>query len=582
MLKRTRQLSLRFWWAFVLMIALLAGCDSGPKGPRGLRPGKGGITLGGVFRTNEVEYFRTLFPLNITEVTGHRIAAQVYEGLVGFSQKDLSIQPLLAEKWEVDSTATHFVFHLRKGVHYHDDPCFPGGKGREVTANDFKYCLTKLCTSDANNQGFWVFQGRVAGADAYFESTKKGQPLPEGVTGIKVLDDYTLEIDLVEPFAGFLNMMALPFTAVFPKEAVEKYGIDMRSKCVGTGPFYIKAIKDDQSVTLARNTSYWGTDSLGNQYPYLDGIRITFIKDKKAELLEFKKGNMDMMYRLPLELTDEIITHEDSLTEAYKQYVLQAKSSLSIQYFGFLNTDKLFSNKNLRTAFNYAIDRRKIVEYTMKGGGVPANYGVVPPGMKGYDTKVIRGYEYDPGKAREYMAKAGYPNGKGFPAITLQINSGGGTNQQVAEAIQKMLNDVLNITVNIASMPFPQHLENVETGKAPFFRSGWQADYPDPENFLTLFYGKHVPANPADRSYLNSTRYKSAEFDSVFAEALRTVDDDKRNLLYMKADQIMIDDAAIMPIYYYKDYRLLQANVRNFPQNAMEFRNMKDVYFAKP
>ena len=571
-----------FLSSLLVVVLLGTGCSGGHNGPRGLRQGKGGITLGGVFRENEVEYFRSLYPLNVTEVTGHRIITQVYEGLVAFSQQDLSIVPVLAEKWEVDSSAKRFTFHLRHGVRYHDDPCFAGGKGREVNASDFKYCFTKLCEADANNQGYQFYQGRIKGADAYYESTQKKQPLAEGVTGVKVIDAYTLEIELEQPFAGFLNLLALPFADVYPKEAVDKYGMDMRSKCVGTGPFYIKAIKDDQSVTLARNDYYWGKDSLGNQLPYLDGVRISFMKDQKAELLQFKKGNMDLMYKPPLEMMDEIKSSDDVLTPEYKQYVLQGLPTLSVQYFGFLNTDKIFSNKNLRVAFNYAIDRRKIVEYTIKGAGVPAVHGMVPPGMKGYDTKVVRGYEYDPAKAREFMVKAGYPNGKGMPAINLQINSGGGANMQVAEAIQKMLQENLNIAVNITSMPFAQHLENVETGKAQFFRSGWVADYPDPENFLTLFYGKHIPANPAERSYLNSSRFHNAQYDEVFAEALRTVDDDKRNLLYLKADQIMIDDAAIMPIYYYKDYRLLQPNVHNFPQNAMEYRVMKEVWFSAP
>ena len=292
--------NLSFYTALCIAL-LLAGC-SGGNSQHGLRPGKGGKTLGGVFRMNEVEYFRSLYPLNVTEVVGNRIVTQVYEGLVGFSQDSLAIVPVLATKWEIDSNATKFVFHLRRGVHYHDDPCFAGGKGREVTANDFKYCLTKLCESDPNNQGYWVFENRVKGSKEYYESTKAGHPLPEGVTGVKALNDSTLEIDLMEPFAGFMNMLALPFTAVFPKEAVEKYGIDMRSKCVGTGPFYIRALKDDQSLTLARNPDYWGYDSAGNHLPYLDGVRFSFIKDHKAELIEFKKGNMDLVYRLPLEL----------------------------------------------------------------------------------------------------------------------------------------------------------------------------------------------------------------------------------------------------------------------------------------
>jgi peptide/nickel transport system substrate-binding protein len=239
----------------------------------------------------------------------------------------------------------------------------------------------------------------------------------------------------------------------------------------------------------------------------------------------------------------------------------------------------VFSKKEVRIAFNYAIDRKKICDYTMKGTGVPATHGFVPPGMSGYESKAIKGYEYNPEKAREYLAKAGYAEGKGFPETTLQINSGGGTNEQVAEAIQKMLQETLNIKVNITKVPFAQHLENYETGKVSFWRAGWVADYPDPENFLNLFWSAHIPPKLTDKSYLNAFRYKSEKFDKAFTEALQTIDEDRRNLLYLTADQALIDDAAVMPIFYYKDYRMLQPYVKNMPQNAMEYRNLRDVYF---
>ena len=541
---------------------------------------KGDRYYGGIFKVNEVEYFRSLYPLNVTEVTSHRITNQIYEGLLSLNQSDLSIVPLLAERYEVDSTATQFTFYLRKGVRYHDDPCFADGKGREVTANDFKYCLTKLCEADANNQGYWIFENKVKGCSDYFASTKTGAPLPDGVSGIQVIDDYTLHIELEKPFAAFLHLLAMPFTAVFPKEALDKYGVEMRVKTVGTGPYKLKSLRDKETVFLIKNENYWGKDEFGNQLPYMDGIKVSFIGDRKSELLEFQKGNLDMLFRLPLELKDDVISRNDSLNEGYDQFTLQVIPNLSIQYYGFLHPDTLFGNKNIRKALNYAIDRKKIVDYTLKGSGIPGIYGVVPPAFENYDYKAIDGYEYSPDKARNLLAEAGYPNGEGMPELTLQINSGGGYNDQVAEAVQKMLSETLNIKVNITKLPFAQHLENIETSKVQFWRAGWIADYPDPENFLNLFYSKHIPASAEERSYLNSVRYSSAEFDLLFEQAMQTVDDDERNLLYLKADQQAMNDAAIMPIFYYKDHRLLQPKVKNFPQNGMEYRNFREVYFS--
>jgi len=605
---------MRIFLASLCFLFALPSCNTGQGHSAKLTPANGGRYYGGVFRGNETEYFRSLYPLNITEVGGHRITNQIYEGLVRFDQADLSIKPCLAERWEMDSSGLGFTFHIRKGVRFHDDACFADGRGREVTARDFEYCLTLLCTPDVSNQGFWVFKDKVKGADNYYLSreyaslkeTAAKHPadskdenylsaiarireleeknaadigsMPDKVSGITVEDDYTLRIELENYFPGFLQMLALPFTQVFPKEAVEKYGNDMRERCVGTGPFKIKALREDEVVVMEKNKDYWDKDEFGNQLPFLDGIKITFIKEQKAELLALKKGDLDFVYRLPLEMVEEIVDKEENLQGEYRRFQLQVNPNLATLYYGFLTVSPTFSNKDVRIAFNYAIDRQKIVDFTIKGTGIPATHGIVPPAFKLFNADLVKGYDFNPEKAREHLAKAGYPDGKGFPEITLQINSGGGTNEQVAEAVQKMLQENLNIRVNIIKLPFAQHLENLETGKAEFWRLGWIADYPDPENFLNLFYSAHIPPKLSDKSYLNSFRYRSAAFDSLFTLALRTTDEAKRYNLYAQADQQMINDAPIMPIYYYKDHRLLQPRVQNFPQNAMEYRAYRDVW----
>lgn len=555
--------------------------DAKGKKPLGeLQEAKGGKYYGKVFSINETEYFRTLYPLNIGEVGGHRIGNQIYEGLVRLDQGNLSIQPAVAEKWTVSEDALTYTFNIRKGVRFHDDACFADGKGRAVTAKDFKYCLDRLCSYDANNKGYDFVKGRILGAEKHYGITQNKQQAPNGVDGVTVIDDYTLEIKLEQPFSSFLYVLAMPFGYVFPKEAVDKYGVDMRAKAVGTGPFYLKTVKENEAVILLRNNQYWGKDADGNQLPYLDGIRFKFIGDQMAELLEFKQDKLDMVYRLPLQLADEIVNRQGKLLGEYQKYQYQEKASMTIQYYGFLNTGELFKNKKLRQAFCYAIDRQKIVDFTVKGAGIPGVHGIVPPAFAAYDAKSIKGYTFDPNKARTLLKEAGYPDGKGLEAVTLQINSGGTRNEQIAEAIQKMLKENLNVTVNITKMPFAQHLENVEAAKIGFWRAGWIADYPDPENFLTLLWSNHLPADPKASTYLNTFRYKNATYDQLFEQALKTVDEAERNALFLKAEQQAIDDAALLPIYYSKDQRLLQSNVRNFPQNAMEYRNLRDVYFV--
>ena len=552
-------------------LLFLSSCNEKKASSTGKRQAKGDRVYGSVFRQNETEYFRSLNPLNITEVVGHRITNQIYEELVCLNQSDLSVEPSLAERWEVNADATRFTFYLRKGVLFHEDACF-GGSPREMTAEDVKYCFTRLCKPGISNQGFWLFDQLVEGAKECYEGKS------DTVSGIKVLNPYCLEIRLMRPFASFLYRLAMPFCAIYPHEAVDLYAEDMRAHAVGTGPFTLHKVIQDEAVILKRNPRYWKKDEFGNNLPYLDGVKFSFIKEEKVEMMEFRKGNLDMKYRLPLDQIHEILDEKGNLTKDYAAFQSQKVTELSTQYYGFLHTDNMMGNVHIRRAFNYAIDREAIVNYTVKGEGTPASYGLVPLGMKGYTNDRIKGYSFDPKKAKEEMAKAGYPDGKGFPKVTLQINSGGGRNEKVAEAIQSMLRQNLNVEVEITQLPFAQHLENLETGKSAFWRLGWNADYPDPENFLNLCYGPHVPEKATDKSYLNSYRYKNKKYDALFDKANATPDFTQRNELYIQLDQMIVDDAVVMPIFYTVNRRLLQPGVRNFPANGMEYRLLREVW----
>lgn len=566
---------------YFLVCVLMISCIREQKREFRLHPAKGGVYYGGTFRTNEEEYFKTLYPLNITEVVAHRICEQIFEGLVTFDDSTLAVVPSLAYKWDIDPSGTKYTFYLRKGVLFHDDPCFKNGKGRELKAQDVKYCLDRLCYHNpADNQGFWIFKDVVKGASEY-DSLTANKILPDsGVSGIKIIDDYTVQIELERPYAVFLARLALIFGKIYPKEAIEKYGNEIRIHPVGTGPFYLKINRENQVTFLARNPNYWKKDEYGNQLPYLDALRISYIKEKKNELLEFSKGNSDLVYKFPLEMIDEMVDYKHQLKPAYKKFQLQFMPSMSIQYYGFQHQGTIFNNVNLRKAFCYAIDRQKLCDFTLKGSGFPGIYGIVPPGTGTYNSTNVKGFTFDPSKAREYLAKAGYPNGKGCPKVTLELNSGGARNSQVAEAIKKMLEETLSIQVDLLTVPWAQHTEAIEAAKTDFYRLGWVADYPDAENFLNLFHSKYVPAELTTKTYINSFRYKSKIFDQYFDDAVQTVDETKRNELYTKADQQVIDDAVVMPIYYDIDFRLLQPNVRNCPQNAMEQRDFTEVYFV--
>jgi oligopeptide transport system substrate-binding protein len=567
-------------------ITFLCSCGGDDEIDGTAKKANGPVFYGEVLKMNEVEDFRDLYPLNVTEVTSQRITNQIYEGLVKLKQSDLKVIPALAQNWEKNADATVWTFYLRKDVKFHDDACFPEGKGRAVTAKDFKYCFDRLCQSSPTNQMYYVtFKNRVKGADEYFELSKKGTAglPPDGVSGVKVIDDYTLQITLDIPFAGFDNILTMPGCWLYPKEAVDTYKEDMRIHCVGTGPFRQKTIKEGEVVILDRNPEYWGVDEFGNKLPYLDGLKFTFIKEKKQEFLAFRQGEIDMIFRIPTEMHGQILAELADAKTGNTGFVLQDVPAMSLTYYGFQHMGKVFNNKKVRLAFNYAVDRDKIINNILKGEGIAGKYGIVPPvenfKVKGYNFERLKGFSYEPDLARKYLAEAGYPNGKGFPEVTLQINSGGADrNILTAQFVISQLKEVLNIDVKIDQMPFAQHLDKLETGKTDLWRTGWIADYPDPETFLTLLYSTHIPEKLEDRSSVNSVRYKNPKFDSLFALAMREVDDKKRFEYYMLADQIMLDDAAIMPIFYEENYRLVQNWIKQFDANAMEYRDLTYVF----
>lgn len=565
----------------LLIVVFAASCGDSSSSTGDSRKAEGGVYYGGVFRMNEVEDFSSLYPVSVNDATSHRIASQVFEGLVKLSQYDLTVLPSLAERWERSPDATEWTFFIRKGVKFHDNACFSGSKSREVTAQDIVYCFEKLCSSSPENQQFSnTFKDRVVGANEYFQSTVDNAPLAGGISGIKVLDENTIQIKLLYPFAGFLNILSMPGCWVYPKEALEKYGVEMRVNCVGTGPYQVKTVKEGDAVVLERNSNYWDVDQYGNQLPYLDALKFTFVKEKKSELLEFKRGNLDMVFEIPVEMITDILGELDHAKEANAPFHLQVIPAMRIFYLSFQIQSDIFDKKDVRLAFNYAIDRDKIVTYTLQGEGVPGIYGIVPPSFKEYDVKKIKGYSFDPDRAKKHLADAGFADGKGFPKLTLQINNAGnGRNIQIAEVIQKMLKENLNIDIEMNVLPLAEHIERFESGKALFWKTGWTADYPDPETFLTLLYSKHIPKNIKDKSYINASRFKSEKFDSLFTLAMKEVDPKKRMDLYLQADQVQIDDAAIMPVFYEENYRLIQTYVKSFPANAMEYRDLSRVYF---
>ena len=411
------------------------------------------IFTGGIFRTNETNSFKSLFPISINHAVSSRIALQVYQGLVKLNQRTLEAEPLLAKEIKVSDDGRIYTFTLNDSVYFHDDSCFKDGKGRELNANDVKYCFDMLCSAIEGNRTSSYFTEIVAGAKEHYDLTVNGNYPVSGVQGVRVLDDKTIQIELLSSYSYFLKILAQAYCCIYPKEAYEMYGNKLRSHTVGTGPFILKNkdINEDVELRLVKNPNYWEYDDNGNKLPYLDVIKITFNNNKKIELTNFRKGNLDMVYQLPVEELDALLVSLDSAKNGGNpEFKLQSnkEDGLSISYYCFNMLNPIFKKLEVRKAFNLAIDRDKITKYTLHGEADPALNGLVP-NLGTNEVERVKGFAYNPTLAKELLSKAGFPNGEGFPTIELDINESNYLNEKVALAVKKMLFENLGIKINI-------------------------------------------------------------------------------------------------------------------------------------
>jgi oligopeptide transport system substrate-binding protein len=559
-----------------ILVSAFSACNTAKQ------EGESGISAssvggGGTLHLNETENYQTLYPYAVTDVISANIAYQIYEGLVQLDPKTLQVRPCLAEKWELDETGTSYTFHLRKDAHFQNDPCFTDSKGRNITAQDVKYSFEMLCSQSNDNFSFaTTFKDRVLGANKFYDASAKGKPTFD-LEGIKVIDDHTVQIKLEKPSLSFLEILAAPSAVIVAKEAVEQYGNMMR---IGSGPFRYIDNKKDNRIILVRNENYYRKDSSGKQLPYLDTIVISFMPTKKAELDAFIAGKLDMVFGLPSESINDFLANQIAEFEKNPpKYILERSPDMATQFYEFNLTKAPLKDVRVRQAISYAIDREKLVTDILKNEAYgPGQSGVTPPSFSGYDINKIIGFDYNPTRAKKLLAEAGFPDGKNFPILKLELNSGGSKHTNVAFEIQKQLQDVLGINIELEVVSLPKKLEDSKYARADIFRSGWVADYPSPENFLLLFYGKIVPASLDQPSFPNIPRYKNAEFDKLYdlGKMARTKEESYK--YYMQAEQLAIKDAPLLVLWYDESYKLMQSKVKNFKINPLNYRSYAEVY----
>jgi len=563
-------------------ILLLAGLFTGcPKQEQStLRAAKDGKFYGGTYRINMVRGNPNgLDPVIINSKLADDLALQVYDRLISFDSS-LNTIPELATHWEISPDGKLYRFHLRTDVYFHDNPCFPNGIGRRMVARDVEYSLTRCCDPGTRSVHFWAFKDRVVGATEYYTAQLEKRASGMSVSGIRALNDSTLEIELVRPSAPFLLTLANSLGCVVPREAVEKYGADFFQNPVGTGPYIFEKWDHDRQMTMRRNPKYWQHDNAGNQLPFFDNVFVSFIKDDKIQLQEFSKGNLDECFTIPTEFLDNVMDAGRNAKPPYDKFIFQKQPAMCTWFLDFLCTKPPFSNVDVRRAFSLAIDREKIVRYVLRNAPyAPAIHGITPPVMPNYSIDSIPGFGLDLPKAREYMAKAGFPNGKGFPAVQLHIYPEPRL-VQVAEAVQKMLDEALNVKVEIKTVQFAELLALAEQGKLNFWGTRWYGDYPDAENFINLLDGALVPKSDNEPSYPNSTRYSNPAASEALAKAVASTGIAERMSNYRTAETLAMKDAPAVMLFYEMHYRMLQPNVRNYPLDAMARVVLKHSWFT--
>lgn len=538
----------------------------------------GGAKYGGEFRFMSSEKITSLFPVATSDVYNQRITTQIFETLLKIDYAKNKVIPALAESFTVSPDAKKFTLKIREGVLFQDDECFSGGKGRELTAEDVKYSLDFACSGLKINEMSWMLVDKIKGANEFYKKSKSSIP-ESGVSGIKVVDDRTVTIELMDPFVGFDKILTHSSLGIFPKESYEYYKQSIKKHPVGTGPFRLESW-DDKQVVLSRNNSYWRKDDFGNQLPFLEKITLTYVTDKKSELLAFRNKQIDLVLEIP---ADEINNVLGSLEEAQAgltvKHKIDSKRTLGSTYFGFANDAAPFNDVKVRKAFNYAIDRNHIVTNYLQGEGYPCEHGFVPS-MEGFSSNKVNGFKLDVAKAAKLLAEAGYPGGKNFPVLDLYINGKHGSSiYLLAVGVKDQLKAHLNVDVNIKLCSIEERDEAIQNGKAKFWRGGWIADYPDPENFLTLFSSVHIGSNSKT---MNPVRYRSAAYDQWLKASMKERNAKARNDLFVKCDQLLIDDAAIMPLINGDFYTMINSKVKNFETNSMEMLDFSIIFIKEP
>ncbi len=515
-----------------------------------------------VFRYNSSSGITSLDPAFAKDQANIWAVNMLFNGLVQLDE-NLSLQPALAKKWTISDDGLTYTFILQDDVFFHDNELFQNGEGKKLVAADVAYSLNRIIDPVTASPGSWIFNGRV-----------------DSVQPFAAVDDTTFQIKLLRPFRPMLSILTMQYTFIVPKEVAEHYGKDFRVHPVGTGPFKFKIWQESDVLILVKNENYFERDESGQLLPYLDGVKVSFIQSKQTEYLNFLKGDLDFLSGVDASYINDLLTKEGLLKpELANDMTLYKTPYLNSEYLGFLMDDRKpetgnrkseignpLKMKEVRQAINYGFDRESIIKYLRNSIGKPATSGFVPYGLPSFDAEKVKGFGFDIAKSKELLEKAGFPEGKGLPDIPLYTSK---NYEDIATHIQNQLKNIgINIKLEIVLPAFQR--EMMSKSQALFFRGSWIADYPDAESYLAMFYSKHG-APP------NYTRFSNTEFDRLYERALNENNDSARYELYRHMDNIIVENAVVVPLFYDEVVRFVKKGVQGLEPNAMNVLDLKKV-----
>jgi ABC-type transport system substrate-binding protein len=501
-----------------------------------------------IFRYNESSGITSLDPLKATNLSNIWAVQQIYEGLFLIDSSG-SLQPLLVDTWTVNDSLTEYNFILKKNVFFHKDECF-GRLPKKMTAHDVVYSFQRILGSSSS----WVLQNIEL-------DSRNGAP------HILIKDSFEFKIYLKEPSKTFPQMLAIPVCGIIPKEAVEKYGADLRRHPVGTGPFIFKVWHENEKLILHKNPNYHLQG-----LPLIDAISISFLKDKQTALLEFIRGKFDLLSGIDAAYKDELLTADGNLKTKYNRFIRLSKQPyLNTEYLGIQLEDvgeSPLGDVHIRKALNYGLDRNKLITYIRNGIGISGSRGIIPP-MLFSDT--IEGYSYNKQKFDEEIKLSSYRNVSSVPFITLSADV---AYTDICTFIANQWNE-LGLKIRLDILDRPTLKSEIAKGNISFFRASWIADYPDPENYLSLFYGPlKSPAGP------NYTHFSNDSYDTLYRQILSSGNDSIRLNNFSVMEKLIYDQSPVIILYYDQVVRFINKRIHDLPPHPMNYLDLRKVDIA--